>query len=82
MAIAASPSLKRNLIIVTHSNALLDELRDPVASIRIVESTPEGARIRQLDPAALAAWRKDYTLSEMRRAGLLDPTNSSYGDEP
>ncbi|MBP8808094.1 MAG: AAA family ATPase [Kofleriaceae bacterium] len=82
LAIAASPSLRRNLIIVTHSNALLDELRDPVASIRIVESTPEGARIRQLDPAALAAWRKDYTLSEMRRAGLLDPSNSSYGDEP
>lgn len=82
LSIAASPGSKRNLIIVTHSNALLDELRDPVASIRIVESTPEGARIRQLDPAALAAWRKDYTLSEMRRAGLLDPSNSSYGDEP
>jgi predicted ATPase len=82
LSIAASPGSRRNLIIVTHSNALLDELRDPVASIRIVESTPEGARIRQLDPAALAAWRKDYTLSEMRRAGLLDPTNSSYGDEP
>lgn len=82
LSIAASPGSRRNLIIVTHSNALLDELRDPVASIRIVESTPEGARIRQLDPAALAAWRKDYTLSEMRRAGLLDPSNSSYGDEP
>jgi predicted ATPase len=68
----------RRLLIVTHSNALLDELQDPAASIRIVESTPDGARIRKLDPAALNSWREDYSLSELRRTGLLDPSNTSY----
>jgi predicted ATPase len=71
----------RPLLMVTHSNALLDELRDPAASIRIVESTREGARIRKLDPEALKAWRAEYTLSEMRRTGLLDPANSAYGSD-
>jgi predicted ATPase len=69
----------RSLAIVTHSNALLDELRDPAQSIRVVEPTKTGARIRKLDAEALAAWRKDYALSELRRTGLLDPTNASYG---
>jgi predicted ATPase len=68
----------RALLIVTHSNALLDELRDPAASIRIVESTKEGARIRKLDAEAMKAWRSEYTLSDMRRTGLLDPSNTSY----
>jgi predicted ATPase len=70
---------KRRLIIVTHSSALLDELVDPARSIRVVESTKDGAVIRKLDAEALASWREDYTLSEMRRTGLLDASNSSYG---
>lgn len=81
MALAHKQHGNRYLAIVTHSNALLDELRDPAQSIRIVESTKGGARIRKLDKDALAAWRKDYTISEMRRTGLLDPANTSYGTE-
>jgi len=69
----------RALIIVTHSSALLDELQDPAASIRIVESTREGARICKLDATALDTWRDEYTLSDLRRTGLLDPTNAAYG---
>jgi predicted ATPase len=72
---------RRHLLIVTHSNALLDELRDPAASVRIFEPTKEGARVRELDAEALKAWRSEYTLSEMRRTGLLDPPNSAYGDD-
>jgi predicted ATPase len=81
VALSHQKNLLRRLAIVTHSNALLDELRDPARSIRIVESTRSGARIRKLDPAALEAWRKDYSLSELRRTGLLDPSNASYGTE-
>lgn len=76
---AANSSSTRAVLIVTHSNAILDELADPAASIRVVEATPEGARIRKLDREALAAWRKDYSLSDLRRTGLLDPANSDYG---
>jgi predicted ATPase len=73
---------RRDLIIVTHSNTLLDELQDPAESIRIVETTKEGARIRKLDAAALETWRAEYTLSDLRRTGLLDPTNTAYGTDP
>lgn len=81
LAIAHEEHGARALLIVTHSNALLDELRDPAASIRIVESTKEGARIRKLDAEAMKAWRTEYTLSDMRRTGLLDPSNTSYGSD-
>jgi len=81
IALAHQKHGKRTLAIVTHSNTLLDELRDPARSIRIVESTKKGARIRKLDADALAAWRKDYAVSEMRQTGLLDPANSSYGTD-
>ena len=81
MALAHDPA-ERHLIVVTHSNALLDELQDPAASIRIVESTRDGARIRKLDAAALDIWRSEYRLSDLRRTGLLDPTNTAYGTDP
>ena len=81
LALAHEKQGRRRLIIVTHSNALLDELREPAASIRIVASTKAGTRIDKLDPEALTAWRADYTVSEMRRTGLLDPSNSAYGNE-
>lgn len=79
LALAHEGNPRRCLIIVTHSNALLDELRDPVASIRIVEATRQGARIRQFDAESLQAWRAEYTVSELRQTGLLDPSNASYG---
>ncbi|MBI5538377.1 MAG: AAA family ATPase [Deltaproteobacteria bacterium] len=71
----------RHLAIVTHSNALLDELQAPERSIRVVEAGKDGATIRKLDAAALAAWRKDYSISEMRQTGLLDASNASTGDD-
>jgi predicted ATPase len=80
MSLAHGPA-DRALIIVTHSNALLDELQDPAASIRVVEATKQGSRIRQLDAAALETWRGEYTLSDLRRTGLLDPTNAAYGTD-
>lgn len=71
----------RCLVLATHSSALLDELRDPAASIRVVEATPQGARIRRLDAESLKAWRTEYTLSELHQTGLLDPSNPSYGSD-
>ena len=81
MALAHENHGKRALVMVTHSNALLDELRDPAASVRIVEPSPEGAKVRRLDPAALTAWRGEYSLSDLRRTGLLDPPNTAYGSD-
>lgn len=82
IGIAHEPSRwRRTLVIATHSNAVIDELQHPAESIRIVDSTPDGARIRKLDAEALAAWRKEYTMSELRQTGLLDPSNRSYGSD-
>ena len=79
ISLIAQSGSRRVVMLATHSNAILDELPDPAASIRVVESTPQGTVIRKLEPEALRAWRAEYTLSEMRRTGLLDPSNSSYG---
>jgi hypothetical protein len=46
--------------------------------IRIVEPGPTGAVVRSLDVDALDAWRKDYTLSELRGTGMLDRDNTAY----
>ena len=80
MAIAQRPHGGRSVAIVTHSNALLDHLNDPAKSIRVVEPTKDGAVIKTLDADALAAWRGEYSLSELRRTGLLDNANASYGE--
>jgi len=76
VALCGSTDLPRSIILVTHSNALLDALDDPAKVLRIVEPGPDGTRVRTLDPTALAAWRKEYTLSEMRTTGLLDANNT------
>jgi len=76
VALCASADLYRRIILVTHSNALLDALDDPAKVLRIVEPGPDGAHVRTLDPTALTAWRKEYTLSEMRVTGLLDANNT------
>ncbi|MFO0563390.1 MAG: AAA family ATPase [Polyangiales bacterium] len=75
---ASDLNAMRRVIIATHSNALLDFLPDPAAAIRIIEHGPNGALVRKLDPEALAAWRKDYTMSELRAAGQLDKDNSAF----
>ncbi len=80
MSLVHRPHPKRNIILVTHSNALLDEIADPAASVRIVEAGANGTTIRQLDPAALEAWRGDYSLSAMRQTGLLDRANTDVAE--
>ncbi len=81
MALAQSEHPKRRLAIVTHSNALLDELREPGKSIRIIEPGEKGAVVRRLDGDSLKAWRNEYSLSDMRRTGLLDSANTEFDSE-
>ena len=81
VSLAHVPVGKRALIIATHSDRLLDFLREPARSIRLVDSTPTGAQIRTLDAAALDAWRETYSLADMRSHGLLDQSNTQYGHQ-
>jgi predicted ATPase len=82
VSLAHSPSGLRTLVIATHSDRLLDFLREPARSIRLVDSTPTGAQIRTIDAASLAAWRETYSLADMRAHGLLDQSNTQYGQDP
>ncbi len=75
------PGKNHSILLATHSNNLLEELKSPAESIRIVDSTSKGTRVRQLDSEALATWRQEYTLPELRRTGLLDHANSEYGKD-
>lgn len=81
LALAHEPGFHRDLIFVTHANAVLDELRNPAESVRIFEPSTDGAKVRRLDKDALSEWRREYTLSEMRQTGLLDPSNTDYSEE-
>jgi len=71
------------LLITTHSDRLLDTLRDPAAVVRVCElEDPEArTRVHALDREALAAWLEEYRgLGELRSAGYLSSVLGQ--DEP
>ena len=62
------------VVITTHSDRLLDTLRDPAAVVRVCElEEPEATtRVRALDREALSAWLDEYRgVGELRSAGYL-----------
>jgi predicted ATPase len=63
------------VILATHSDRILDYLSDPAASLRICAASREGVSIQPLDREALDAWRKEYTLSELRAGHYMDQDN-------
>ena len=61
------------IIIATHSDRLLDFLEDPARALRITRfSAASGVRVEQLDPALLATWLEEYSLSELRAQEMLE----------
>lgn len=63
-------SAGRQILVTTHSDALLSYLTDP-SSVILVDNGPEGTTLTRPDRAALDEWLKDYTLGERREAGHL-----------
>jgi predicted ATPase len=62
-----------SVVVATHSDRLLDHLEEPAQAIRIARfSSAAGVRLEQLDADLLEAWRKDYTLSELRARDMLE----------
>lgn len=74
-------STRTAVFIATHSDRLLDFLSDPAGSLRVCEPSRDGVAIRTLDRQALDEWREDYSLSQLRERGYLDPANASAADE-
>lgn len=68
----------RQLIVATHSDALLAYLADPT-SVVLVTNGPQGTTLTRPPEADLREWLKDYTLGELREAGHLMAFSSSEG---
>jgi len=64
-------SAKTQLIVTTHSDALVSALTDHVDAVVACERLGEGTVLQRLDPSQLAAWLDDYRLSDLWRMGEL-----------
>ena len=64
-------SERTQLVVTTHSDALLSGLGDKVESVLVCENDGHGTTIERLDSERLAFWLKDYTLGDVWRIGEI-----------
>lgn len=64
-------SSQTQLVVTTHSEALLSELNDKVESVLVCENHGYGTTVDRLDPERLALWLKDYTLGDVWQIGEI-----------
>lgn len=62
---------RMQLVVTTHSDALLSGLGDKVESVLVCENNGHGTTIDRLDAERLAFWLKDYTLGDIWRIGEI-----------
>ena len=59
------------LIVTTHSDALVDELSDTPEAVIVCEKEAGGTRLRRLDRTELSVWLSKYTLGQLWRKGEI-----------
>jgi predicted ATPase len=64
-------SQRTQLIVTTHSDALVSALTDVPESILVCERDSAGTHLRRLEPARLKQWLEKYSLGELWRMGEL-----------
>ena len=64
-------SERMQLIVTTHSDALVSALSDDVQSVVVCERPGAGTELRRLDPDELATWLGEYGLGDGWRMGAL-----------
>ena len=64
-------SQRMQLVVTTHSDALVSALTDQPAAIVACERPGSGTVLRRLDPEKLASWLEDYRLGDLWRMGEL-----------
>jgi len=66
---------RTQLVVTTHSEALVDELSDVPESVVICEREPDGSsQLRRLSRSKLKLWLADYRLGELWRKGEIGGT--------
>jgi len=69
MLVEASEGMQ--LIVTTHSDALVSALSAHAGSVVVCERPGAGTDMRRLDPGELATWLDEYTLGDVWRMGAL-----------
>jgi predicted ATPase len=67
-------SQRTQLIVTTHSDALVSALSDIPEAIVVCEPSAEGTQLRRLDRESLAEWLERYSLGEIWRMGEIGGT--------
>ncbi len=67
-------SQRMQLIVTTHSDALVDELTETPESVIVCEKEAGATTLRRLKQAKLKHWLKDYTLGELWHKGQIGGT--------
>ena len=64
-------SNRMQLVVTTHSDALLSSLNDKVESILVCENNGYGTKLEHLNAKRLEFWLNDYTLGDIWRIGEI-----------
>lgn len=62
---------RTQLIVTTHSEALVSALSDVPESVVVCDSGPDGTTLRRLDRDNLASWLENYSLGEIWQRGEI-----------
>ncbi len=62
---------RTQLIVTTHSDALVSALSDVPEAVVVCDRDVEGTKLQRLDKDKLQSWLKDYSLGEVWRMGEL-----------
>lgn len=70
-----SASQRTQIVVTTHSKALIDELSDDPESVVVCERTPDfGSKFERLSEADLELWLERYQLGELWQKGQIGGT--------
>ncbi|MEJ1932323.1 AAA family ATPase, partial [Nostoc sp. NIES-2111] len=64
-------SQRTQLIVTTHSDALVSALSEYPESILVCERDEKGSHLRRLEPEKLKNWLENYTLGDLWRMGEI-----------
>ena len=64
-------SNRMQLVVTTHSDALLSTLNNHAEAVLVCENNGEGTTVERLDSHRLASWLDDYRLGDLWRMGEL-----------